>query len=119
MASANGRIIFSEKIVIKLSKDLDEVEDVGVIYIHKLHSTVMYRYLSLIGKLQRREIESLLSNKNNKKSLVEFKEQPICPLNSDTHIYFLHKLDDLTGETSVVKLYLGPMVCAEIYQSKF
>ena len=51
--------------------------------------------------------------------VINFNEQPVCPLDTDSHLYILNKFDDYTGETSVIKLYIEQMVCVEIYQSRF
>mmetsp|Transcript_27878 Transcript_27878/g.42162 ORF Transcript_27878/g.42162 Transcript_27878/m.42162 type:complete len:256 (+) Transcript_27878:298-1065(+) len=73
--SADGRIILCGKIMLKMGKDLDEVEDIGFISMEKMHSSMFYKFHSLLSK--RKDILNVLHSKE----VVDFKDdnQPICP----------------------------------------
>ena len=59
--------------------------------------------------------------KENPKSILEFKigQEPIMPDYVDDQIYCLHVTDELSGETSLLKIDTNLLVCSEIYQSNF
>ena len=119
MISENGRLIMSDKLVIQLNSELDEVQNIGCFYYWKDNSFINYNFLSLLDNEQRHEITRLMRTQPH--AIVEFNRSspPISPHINKNVIYTTKMFDMMTGETSIIKINLETMSCYEIYQSKF
>jgi len=125
MQSGDGRLLMCGRILIYLTENMEEVEDVGCIVFERLHSLVKYRFLSLIKLQEREQLSKLVKKPITLLYIVKF-EFEFPPVYSDEKtdiMYFIHHIDLIentasTG-TSIIKISTQSLNCAEIYQSKF
>ena len=111
------------RIIIYLTSDMRNVEDVGCIVFERLHSLVKYKFLSLTSPQDREKISKLVRKPITMLSVVKFDFQfpPVFTEDYPDQFYFIHHIVDFDAAqkgTSVVKISTRTLICAEIYQSK-
>jgi hypothetical protein len=118
--SDNQRILMCGKVIIQLTKDLEDVQRIGCIVNRKDNSNnVKYYFLSLKDSFYRKEIKLTLLEKPE--TFVDFslKMPPISPKSYVDIMYLTSCFDGKTGDTSVIKIDTVTLNCIEVYQSNF
>ena len=119
MNSDDGKILMCGKLLIKLNDLFDEIESIGCILLKKKQQYNSFEFLRITEPSEKMIIDRKL--KHHPEQLVTFSmEQPPLYQNEGSDVmYFVHCVDQQTGESSVVKVTTSDFKCTEIYQSKF
>ena len=125
LPSDDGRVLMCNYLVIQLSENQKSIQDVGVICISRDHSQIQYKFQSLLEIEQRKVIQSILKVGGDLRSnFVKFdiENEPLTILKSIDVIYFCNYLTDPNQHTvegtSIVKMTIRSLNCAEVYRSK-
>ena len=72
MVSVDGRILMCGHILIQLNKALDDIEEMGCIYMKKDHSIIFYEFLSFFKPNDRKEIFNIAKRQNFEFNMIKF-----------------------------------------------
>lgn len=112
--SADGRLVMCGMTVIQLSRNKDDIDNIGCFTYDKDSSNnIVYKFLSLLD--DKEYIVNLLTKR--KKRIIEFDptNPPISPMEKSHVMYLTHCFDEVTGDTSLMKIKTNSLECFEIY----
>jgi hypothetical protein len=85
----------------------------------KDHNKMNYQFLSLFEADDQRIIDLVLKQSPDNLVSFSFDSVPIYQDNKSDIMYVQNCIDQLTGETSILKIYTDCFRCFEVYHSRF